>query len=241
MEYYYYGEMDMGSRRNYGYDGYYRAYRQPVQNKYGLQITTTEYTLESYCAHIREKIRRGDYDDKFLLRNIDYLDVPACLKNNVITEKLIRDHVSEIHGSLWPVICEHLQMSEQFMRDHLSYLHFGIISKHQILTEEFMDDFNYKIDWTVASKYQNITFELAEKYQDRMDWNVLIKRGLFPIPFDVIEPYLDQGNVNLYFQSNPDQVYEENVKRYIAYLDVVSLADKMNLSQEFQDQYFNVF
>jgi len=75
----------------------------------------------------------------------------------------------------WAFICQHIDLSEPFMRIHQARLNWLNISRYQQLSQKFIDRYEYKLDIKVIIKFQQVSEPFMLKYKNEVDWGYVFK------------------------------------------------------------------
>lgn len=83
---------------------------------------------------------------------------------NMLTEDFLGDFIEKVTWVNVYYICEHYELSEEFMKKHKYYLHWPTILKHQKLTLSFLDEMSVYLNYLDRKKFlpQGILDEVRE-------------------------------------------------------------------------------
>lgn len=112
-----------------------------------------------------------------------------CLLSNKYTSGDIRVHIARTQEYIpkvinlfekkgidvpWDVISA-LNLSEEFIRDHIDKINWSVISQVREYSLEFYDTWSEHIDWESVSRVKNLSSKLVEKYADELSWDLVVE------------------------------------------------------------------
>lgn len=167
-----------------------RIYPIPLLNR-GL---IGESFIRKYAFDINWKTISNSYahlSTEFLREFKDRIDWNRYFNYHVPTEKFIEEFKDVVP---WSYVPGRVKMSENFIRRHRLemekyYAFWTNICEHQDLSEEFIEEFAEKVDWKAVSYKQKLSKEMMHKYADKLEWRYIISNQNIDQKF--VEEHID--------------------------------------------------
>lgn len=95
------------------------------------------------------------------------------LKNQKLSEGLVREHHANFDKSCWKLICQTTALSEAFMLEFARHMDWVEISEHQRLSESFIRTKREQLNWAQVSLNQPMSEGFLREFQEVVDWGYL--------------------------------------------------------------------
>jgi hypothetical protein len=169
-----------------------------IQGSFGAQATSTDdrqVTLLAEAFSTAERIKRIRQDYEINERGdvVDFKSdalVPGdtkqwvrFIKNQKVSEALIRKYHADFNKSCWNRICETSVLSEPFLLEFAKKINWDTVSQFQRLSESFIREQQGRLNWTKISFYQTLSENFIREFQDIVNWDYISSQQVLSEPF----------------------------------------------------------
>ena len=135
-----------------------------------------------------------------------------------VDEEFVRKNQDQFDWQNWADICEHVKMSEDFIREFQNKVNWEEISCHQKLSENFIREFQNKVCWFWISFFQNLSNKFIIEFKNYIDFEKILEKYGYSI------------SVISKFKVNKDNFHSNELN----YLELRDLALKLISLKAFQ-------
>jgi hypothetical protein len=105
------------------------------------------------------------------------------LKNQKVSEGLVRKYGAAFNKACWSTVCERVTLSETFILAFANKINWAAVSQYQQLSEDFIRQQQGRLDWTKVSFHQKLSENFMREFQEMLNWDYLSMKQIFSEAF----------------------------------------------------------
>jgi hypothetical protein len=161
------------------------------------------------------------------------------MENNYRKKLLLELHITQnensINSSLWDLLTERTELSEEFIEEFKEELDWPKISRFQKLSENFIRKYKEEVNWEDIRKFQKLSENFIEEHQNVVDWYYISEYQTLSESFiQKFDKKVDWNYISMYQKLSGDFI-EENKNK----LDWEAICEYQQLNTEIIDNNKN--